>query len=292
VEAADLLTDTLPSLLGLPDEASFEILAGYLYHPDPSVRWYAMYGLSYWPERTASEKLLHLLHTKGPSDSVVVFLMRQPGFRAAHSDEIVEASLPFLRVDSPVLMGGAVEALRRASRDNPAIREAMLRSAEHVVSGADSQTASYLAQMIAATKGERAHAVLRGLLEAGHDQVAHALLSFGDPSDLPGLSALLTDPGGVSLAQELYRIHGAAAIPHLERALRGAPGRFTAVHIARQLMSIGNPAGFQFAARSIEQKSFWRLDMIQALKSQFPELNTASDDAVAAFARKRAGAAQ
>jgi hypothetical protein len=65
--------------------------------------------------------------------------------------------------------------------------------------------------------------------------------------------------------------------------------RFTAENIARQLMAIGDRAGFQFAARSIEQKSISRFDMIQALKSQFPELKTANDDAVAAFARKRDG---
>lgn len=292
VEAAELLTETLPSLLGAPDDVSLDILAGYLYHPDASVRRYAMNGLSYWPEEAASKKLLGLLHTKGPSDSLIGFLMRQPDFRAVHSDEIAEASLPFLAVDSPVLLGGTVDALRPASRDNPAIREAMLRSAEHVVSRADSQTGSDLAQMIAATKDERAHAVLRSLLEKGYDQVASALLSFRDPSDLPGLSVLLTDPGGASLPEELYRSYGDAAVPYFERALSGAPGRFTAEHIARQLMAIGDPAGFQFAARSIEQKGVSRFDMIQALKSQFPELNTANDDVIAAFARKRAGSAQ
>ncbi|MGD0499669.1 MAG: hypothetical protein ABSC23_14675 [Bryobacteraceae bacterium] len=291
-EAAELLTDTLPSLLGVPDDASFEILAGYLYYPDASVQRYAMNGLSYWPEDAASEKLLRLFHAKGPSDSLIGFLTRQPGFRAAHSGEIVEASLPFLAVDSPVLLGGAVDALRLASPDNPAIRDAVLRSAEHVVSRADSQTGSDLAQMIAATKDDHAHAVLRTLLEEGYNQVAYALLSFRDPADLPGLCALLADPGGASLPEELYRSYGDAAVPYFERALSGAPGRFTAEHIARQLMAIGDPAGFQFAARSIEQKGVSRFDMIQTLKSQFPELSTANDDAIAAFARKRAGPAQ
>jgi hypothetical protein len=292
VESTELLTETLPSLLGLPDDVSLDILRGYLYHPDASVRRYALNGLSYWPEEATSQKLLGLLHSKGPSDSLISFLMRQPDFRAVHSDEVVDASLPFLASDSPVLLRGAVDALRLASRDNPSIREAVLRSAEHVVSRGDLQTGSDAAQMIAATKDERAHNLLRSLLGKGYRQVASALLSFRDPADLPGLSALLTDRDGAFSPEELYRSYGDAAVPYLERALSGAPGRFTAEHIARQLMAIGDPVGFQFAARSIEQKSVSRLEMIQTLRGQFPELNTANEDTIAAFARKRAGPAQ
>jgi hypothetical protein len=94
------------------------------------------------------------------------------------------------------------------------------------------------------------------------------------------------------LPEMLYRTFGNAAEPYLTRALTGPLGRFTARNVVRQLMAIGNPSGFQFAARSIERKDVSRLDMIQVLKSQFPELNTANDDAIAAFARKRAGSAQ
>jgi hypothetical protein len=289
-DAAEVLTDTLPSLLGAPDDASFDILAGYLYHPDLSVRRCAMNGLSYWPEDLASGRLLSLLGTKGPSDSLIGFLTRQPRFR--DSAGIVDASLPFLESDSPVLMGGAVDALRLASRDNPAIRETLLRSAEHVVSRAGSQTGSDVAQMLAAGKDPRAHALLQSLLEKGHSQVASGLLSFGDPADLPGLSALLTDLAGGPLADDLYRVYGDAAIPYLKRALTGSPERFTAQHIARRLIAIGDPAGFQYAVRAIEQKGIPRIDIIQILKSQFPELNSASEEAIVAFARTRAGSAQ
>ncbi len=73
VEPGELLTDTLPGLLGIPDESSLEILIGYLYHPDSSVRQYAMNGLSYWPEESVSRKLLALLLTTGPSDAIVLF---------------------------------------------------------------------------------------------------------------------------------------------------------------------------------------------------------------------------
>ena len=291
-DPAELMTDTLPSLLGVPDDLSFEILAGHLYHRDATVRRYAMDGLSYWPEDVASARLLGLLRTKGPSDSLLHFLTRQPDFRAAHSGEIVELSLPFLTAESPILLGGAVAALLPASRDNPVLREAMLRSAEHVISRADSQTGSDLAHAIAATKEERAHAILQRLLEKGYTQVATAILSFGDVTDLPRVSALLNDPEGAFFSEKMIRAYGNTAIPYLERALNGTPGRFTAQSITRQLIAVDDPSGFLFAARSIEQKGVSRFDMIQILKIRFPELNGSNDDAVAAFARKRAGTAQ
>jgi hypothetical protein len=35
-DTTELLTDTLPGLLGVPEDASFNILARSLYHSDPS----------------------------------------------------------------------------------------------------------------------------------------------------------------------------------------------------------------------------------------------------------------
>jgi hypothetical protein len=50
-EPGEILSDTLPSVLGVADEASFAIVSGYLEHPDPSVRQLAEHGLDYWPEK-------------------------------------------------------------------------------------------------------------------------------------------------------------------------------------------------------------------------------------------------
>lgn len=48
MDAAELLADVLPSVLGLPDEASLEIVKSYLNHPDENVRRFAENGLYYW----------------------------------------------------------------------------------------------------------------------------------------------------------------------------------------------------------------------------------------------------
>jgi hypothetical protein len=91
---------------------------------------------------------------------------------------------------------------------------------------------------------------------------------------LPGLGALL--PVERSLGRELYTRFGNAAAPYLNRALAGSP-------------AIGEPADFQFVVRAIERKNVSRFEMIQFMKCRSPELQTANDAAIAAFARDRAG---
>jgi hypothetical protein len=59
MDAADLLSDVLPSLLGLPDEASLEIVRSFLHHPDENVRRFAENGLYYWPEESQADGLRH-----------------------------------------------------------------------------------------------------------------------------------------------------------------------------------------------------------------------------------------
>ena len=147
------------------------------------------------------------------------------GFARAHSVEIVEASLPFLAADSPVLLGGVVAALLPASPGNPTVREAMLRSAEHVIASADFAEWKRLGICDSSNKGRTCPCDSSKAWEKGHTQVASALLSFGDLADLLGLSAaLLIDPGKASLPEQLFRAYGNVAIPYLERALSCARG--------------------------------------------------------------------
>ena len=73
-DAAELLTDILLSLLGVPDDASFDILAGYLYHSDDSVQRYALDGLGYWPDEYTLPKIQALVRARRPSDAVTRFL--------------------------------------------------------------------------------------------------------------------------------------------------------------------------------------------------------------------------
>jgi len=76
-DPAELLTDVLPSLMGVADDASFEILSGYLYHADDSVRKFAANGLFYWPDAYVRGRLEALRQRRGTSDVLTWFLSHQ-----------------------------------------------------------------------------------------------------------------------------------------------------------------------------------------------------------------------
>ncbi len=72
--AADLVSDFLPGILGVPDDESLDLLIPYLYHPDRMVREYAMYGLTYWPVQQAANAIRKWMSAYGSSDATEKFL--------------------------------------------------------------------------------------------------------------------------------------------------------------------------------------------------------------------------
>jgi hypothetical protein len=140
-DAGNLLADFLPSILGHPDDDTLQILRSYLYHPDRVVREYAMYGLTYWPEDQIAPRLWEWERTQGPTDATVRYLLHLKNFAAAHTNDFVEAAIPYLQSDSPVIVGGALYALWLTSSEDwfvaPDIRlracEALVRAKQHII---------------------------------------------------------------------------------------------------------------------------------------------------------------
>lgn len=288
-EPAELLSDILPGILGLADNASLEILLGYLYHPDSSVRRFAEGGLTYWPDDVSSRRLLALLQTKGPSDQLVRSLLWSEEMRTKHLAEIVHLSLSYLQSDSPVLAGGALAAVRETLGADPAAREALVQAGPHL---AQTLKDGNTLQMLAETKDERAHRVLRSLAEKGTGEALQPLASFGDSNDLPLIAEHLVQERDFFLSEVLYRSYGSAAVPYLRSALSGSPERFMAESLAGALMTAGDPAGFAYALHRIQEKGGLRTAMFQSLKSRFPELKSASDEEVVSFVAAHAGSAR
>ena|ERR1700733_14151123 len=110
-DAPDLLADFLPGILGNPDDETLQILQPYLYHRDRLVREYAMYALTYWPESEIAPKLWDWVRAQGPTDAMVRYFLHLKDFAAIHSTELVEASIPYLQSDSPVMVEGALQVL-------------------------------------------------------------------------------------------------------------------------------------------------------------------------------------
>jgi hypothetical protein len=297
--AGELISDILPSVLGHPEDTSFDIVVQCLYNAESGARRYALDALSYWPEDATSAKLLALLHSRGPTPELVRYLLRQPGFAAAHQAEIVSASLPYLESDSTVAIGGALAAVQWPPSEDPAVFNVLLRAAEHIVSHADAQNRNNVIQLLlgptsAPRNDRRVHELMWKLAGEGYEaDVAGGLARFRDPADLPKLAELMTSAGLQDrlsfLPQDLYQSFGTAAVPYLKTALHEAPGRFSERNLIQQLMAAGDPEGFQYALNAIAPNGRFRLDMLQAVKNQFPDLKAANDDAIRDFLKAHAG---
>ena len=138
-DAADLLSDFLPSILANPDNDTLKILRPYLYDPDREVREYAMHGVTYWPDGQVVPKVWDWIGANGPSDATVDFLLHAKAFAAAHANELAELSIPYLESDSPVLVYGAVRVVSRVvlAKDSLVSREVRARVVDAFLSSID-----------------------------------------------------------------------------------------------------------------------------------------------------------
>ncbi len=301
-DPVSLLTDLLPNIMGIPDQPSFELLCRYLYHPDPLVREFAMYGLTYWPVEQADRVVMEAMRSRGPSDVALQFLSRRPEFLASQADSLVEGAIPYLHSDFPVLLRGAVTVIYQAhSKVSPAVRAraetALLDAADHVAKMADAQTVINYAAALGTCQDERAGTLLWDMVQhnVAREQAIIALTWLHAPADLPRLAQLTLVPANghnldrelASLPYHLRRGYGEAAIPYLETMLERSEFTWIQTQSARELMLAGRPSGFAFMVDAIESSRSYRREMIDFVRGQFPELREADDGAVLSFLKAR-----
>ena len=276
--AAELLSDYLPNLLAAPDAAALTAMLAAAYHPDTLVRQYAAYALAYWPESATAPRALALVQSRGPSDVLIDRVAN------AHP-EILTSLAPYLLSDDPVLLRGAVLAVRRHS---PALDAAAVGAAEHILRIADPQTANDFVAALGGSTDPRAAELLWSFV-ARHiheEQAAIALTWRKDPRDLPRLAPLLETQ--TSLAYAFRNSYVEAGLPYLEAALAGSTNARLRNECARELIVARRPAGFAFAATAIEGNTTGRHELAQFVRDQFPELRDAAEAAVIAFLKLRA----
>jgi hypothetical protein len=297
--AADLLSDFLPSILGVPDDQSLRILLPYLYHPDRLVREYAMYGLTYWPAQQVASTLWDWVNAEGPSDAAVRFLMHVPEFMAAHARQLGEMSIPYLESNSPGIAQGAW--LAQDPHAAPAIRaraeDAMIRAARHMIE-LDPENANPYVSRLGQLQDERTHDLLWDFVNrhVAYEQAIIALSWLKSLPDLPRLAQLALQPANghpldgevASLPYALHNSYGDAAIPYLDTMLERSEFTFVRTNCARELMLANRAEGFAFVADAIANNRSYRQEMIQFLRDQFRELRQADDPTILKFTQARA----
>ena len=306
-DAADLLTDFLPSILGYQDDETLQILRPYLYHPDRIVREYAMYGLTYWPDSVVAPKLWEWIRAQGPSEATVRYFLHLKDLAAAHTSELAELSIPYLQSNSPVLVYGALYALSSSvlppdSAVSPNLRtragDAMVRAADHIIPIDPENTNQFIADL-GQLQDERSHQLLWDIVKRrgpGFEQALIALTWRKSPPDLPKLAQLALGPANgqegdhefTSLPYSLHNAFGDAAIPYLVSMVARSEFRWVRVNAAEELVLAGRSEGFVFFASSIANSTVSRQNIEQFLRERFPELRNADDATILKFVQARA----
>ncbi len=298
-DPVEILSDFLPSILGVPDSERLSVVLDYLYHPEETVRRYAANSLGYWPDNEVQSRLISLARAKGPSDVVIDRTL-------STAPELAEAMLGHLNSDNPVIVRGAVTAASRVVSNHQRLftsgaqaraGDALIAAAEHVVRVGDGQTINNFAVTLGALRDERSNKILWDFVRrrAAYQQSLIAITMRKDLKDLPGLVEILDAPAtGDPLSGELSSLpyalrnaYGAAALPALEDALKKSGYVWVRTSCARELIIENRPSGFAFVADAIEQDRFYKREMIEFLLGRFPELRGAGDAAVLAFLKRR-----
>jgi hypothetical protein len=292
----EILRDVLPNLLGFPDAASLAAVLEYAYHPNENVRRYAAMGLGYWPRKEIEARVAEVMRTKGPSDVLV-------NLGIPLAPDLIDAMLPYLKSDNPVVLRGAIVGIARLVREGTALpsgaadraETALGGAVEHIVRMGGQQTISDFAQALGALHGEASRTVLWNLAEQGvaREQSRIAITWRKDARDLPRLAALLTAPGDpqdrglASIPYALRNGYGDAALPYLESALKDSGNVWVPINCARELILAGRKAGFAFVVDAMEQNRAYRREIVEFVRERFPELKGADDGVVLALVKRR-----
>ena len=288
----DLISDYLPGLLGFGDNAALEAVVACLYHPEDTVRRYAVAGLVYWPEDVVQRRLREVFLARGPSDVVVDRAM-------VRDAALLERAAPWLRSGDPVLLRGAVTAASRLllKQRSETMEQALLDSADHVVRDGDEQTVIYYVSTLGQVRDDRASRLLWDLVSR-RVQTGQALIAITwrkDARDLPRLAAVLEGPvRGEQLSYEVSHLpgsvrsqYGDAALPWLESVMKNSAYEWIRVNCAKELIAARRPAGLKFAADAIRAGKPYQGDLAFSVRDQFPELKDASDAKVLEFLDRR-----
>ncbi len=311
-DSGQLVGDFLPSLLAsAPDPKALPVVLQQLYSSQSLVSHYALYGLLFFRDSDVSNQLVAQIEEHGPTSAVVDLIMSYPQFFRGQREQIVNATLPYLQAKDDDQVAATLKLLgslmHTGGNSNwPKNSTVPARTDQAVVAAAPDlakrgrSVLQPLAAYLGSVKGKTAREPLWLVAErpeAEHEQALIALCWIGDPRDLPRLSNILLKPGDKdkygadisSLPNSLILAYGDSALPYLEKALTQSPYAFVRTQCAQQLALKGSSSGFRFFLDAIENKRFYKDEMITWLKDSFADkISTNADDkAVVAFLNSR-----
>lgn len=291
-----LVGDYLPSIFAHPDKEVLDILLSYLHHPSGLVQSFAMNGLMYCDDATLLRELLPLLKRKGPTRLLAHVLSWRRDLFQPQGVEILASVIPFLKSDSAIEVGGAIQSLiflraHYSWEEHPGIpariNRAVLDAVEHVRAFPEREARQPLCCFLGSIKSDRSRELLWELAADAkvRDQALICLTWIADARDLPKLARLVVegDRTAGSLPYHLRRAYGKEAVPYLMKALGNSPNRILRLKCARALAFEGKPQAFAFFRDAVASNRRCKSEAVQFLRDHFGLGRDTDDDETLAF---------
>jgi hypothetical protein len=169
-------------------------------------------------------------------------------------------------------------------------------SVDHVVDQRHEKAAWLLANYFGQKRTAETHQLLWKIADANLavEQSLICITWFKNASDLPKLTTVTEtydpdDPHGyrhASIAEGIGS-YGQVALPYLHHLLQNSRQTWVRTSAAKGLVSMNDPAGFQFFIAMLKDKPFYANEFIGWLKDTFPPLKTADDSQMMAFLEEK-----
>ncbi|MDQ6760651.1 MAG: hypothetical protein M3Z32_12430 [Acidobacteriota bacterium] len=222
-DPTDLLTDFIPSLLAMPDSGVLATLEDALYNPSEVVRQYAFYSTFLFDDELIARWLPDVIQRRGPTNEIALQLSWRRNLLQPGASDLVHSVLPYLKSQSPLLVGGALRALgflrdQYDWKSQPnllaLINTAVSNDGERLIRIHAPEILQPLATFLGGWKADRSRALLWRLVDGGTvlEQAWICLTWIGDPRDLPRLATYNIS----NREYYLDRGYGAAAARHIK----------------------------------------------------------------------------
>jgi hypothetical protein len=300
-----LLGDALPSLLASRDPRVLKVMIETSYNSNLTLARYAADSLRLFDPEQVRPALVTALRQRGSNEALGYLFASDGALTKPIVPEIIRASLPRLHSANPVEVASAIQVLNMLRQpyfglspaDLTQISQAVQAELDAVIAQRNEKAATLLAQFLASTPAPVGRPMLWKLIDAdlATEQSMICVTWYQDKSDLPRLTAILkqkkaSDPTGQehnSVTTDLQTRYGLAARPFLRDLLASSNQAFVRTAAAQGLVQMNDRGGWEFFIGVINDRPFYRGEMVQWLGDIFPALRGADDPTILSYLNSR-----
>jgi hypothetical protein len=299
-----IVGDFLPSLLASRARAALHAVLEETYSSDQIIGMYAGSSLPLFDPELVRQETLSVLKSEGPNEFLAYAFGSSGEILKPISEQLAAVALANLSSDNPQRVLGAIHSLvllsdpsfRLGAETMHNVSQSLDSSVGHVVSQRNEKAVWWLANYFGQKRTAETHQSLWKMADANLavEQSLICITWFKAASDLPKLTTVTEtydpdDPHGYRHASVADGIgsYGQIALPYLHRLLLNSRQTWVRTSTAKALVSMNDPAGFQFFIAMLKDKPFYTNELIDWLKDTFPTLKTADDSRITAFLQEK-----